>query len=134
MRQTRKARTVWLWVVVGMVFLGSLYGQSLVELARQERARKAGQSQTVKVFTNDDISGARPSVPAPAAATGAEAQKPDGEAAEAQAKEPEGQSKADLEKEYRQKFAELREQVALEERKLDIRRYVKGCPCYIPAG
>ena len=113
---------------LGFVFLGTIYGQSLAELARQQRARKGQQGKTVKVLTNDEISR---SSPAPAATSTAEAQRPEGEGetvdAEAAADttgaetaESAREERARLEKEYREKFAHLREDLSYEERKLDV--------------
>ena len=113
-------------IFLGLAFHGTLYGQSLVEVARQQRARKAQQDKAVKVFTNDQIS--RPSSSSSRTATrAAEAQKPEGEeqmdaagTTEAGTAESAREERARLEKEYREKFAQLREELSYEERKLDV--------------
>ena len=129
-----------------LFFASTLIGQSLADLARQERARKGQIDSAGRVFTNDDIPGAssRPapvSSPAPtdSAASGVKevqegtpsdagttasgmekgpttpGDKPDAKPA----KSPE-EIRAALEKEYRDKFAKLREAQAYEEKKLDV--------------
>ncbi|MCH7979641.1 MAG: hypothetical protein IH935_11795 [Acidobacteria bacterium] len=110
-------------IFLGLAFHGTLYGQSLVEVARQQRARKAQQGKAVKVFTNDQLS--RPSSSSSRTATrAAEAQKPEGEeqmdAADTTEAESAREERARLEKEYREKFAQLREELSYEERKLDV--------------
>ncbi|MCH8269306.1 MAG: hypothetical protein IH846_17535 [Acidobacteria bacterium] len=113
-------------IFLGLAFHGTLYGQSLVEVARQQRARKAQQGKAVKVFTNDQLS--RPSSSSSRTATrAAEAQKPEGEeqmdaadTTEAGTAESAREERARLEKEYREKFAQLREELSYEERKLDV--------------
>ena len=111
-------------IFLGLAFHGSLYGQSLVELARQQRARKAQQGKAVKVFTNDQISRSSSSRTATRAA---EAQEPEGEeqvdaagTTEAETAESAREERARQEKEYREKFAKLREELSYEERKLDV--------------
>lgn len=111
-------------IFLGLAFHGTLYGQSLVELARQQRARKEQQGKAVKVFTNDQISRSSSSRPATPAA---EAQKPEGEeqmdaadTTEAGTAESAREERARLDKEYRDKFAQLREELSYEERKLDV--------------
>ena len=151
-------------IFAGIVVLTPLFGQSLADLARQERAKKAQEKKPVKTFTNDDI----PSTPsittsAPkkeekegASAEGKDATataegKPgedktaeggdkalaDGKApagakgdanapADAKSKEPEKPKEdpaaemAKLEKEYREKFKQLRDNLAYEQQKLDV--------------
>lgn len=113
-------------IFLGLAFHGTLYGQSLAELARQQRARKAQQGKAVKVFTNDQLS--RPSSSSSRTATrAAEAQKPEDEeqvdaagTTEAGTAESAREERARLEKEYREKFAQLREELSYEERKLDV--------------
>ncbi len=111
-------------IFLGVAFHGTLYGQSLAELARQQRARKAQQGKAVKVLTNDQLS--RPSSSRPATRA-AEAQKPEGEeqmdaadTTEAGTAESAREERARLEKEYRAKFEQLREELSFEERKLDV--------------
>ncbi|HWP85532.1 MAG TPA: hypothetical protein VNN17_10105 [Terriglobia bacterium] len=103
-----------------------LPAQSLAELARQARAKKQAAPGAVKTYTNDDIPvatiSAAPAV-APAAGTqaAAAAEAPEGAPPAAEeAAAPPAPSLADLEKEYRQKFAALRDQLALEEKRLDV--------------
>jgi hypothetical protein len=139
-------------VLVGGLALTPLFGQSLADLARQERARKSQERKSGKVFTNDDI----PSTPsittsAPpkegepknseaegaASAEGKEGTAPtEGKAAEGKGeangapdakpneaekpKEAAGPDMAKLEKEYRDKFKQLRDVQAYEEKKLDV--------------
>ena len=161
-------------LLLGGLALTPLFGQSLADLARQERARKAQEKPSGKVFTNDDI----PSTPsltpsaAPAPPKEGEAKKTEagekasaegkeatvsaegkpgeektaetGEKASAEGKAPaegKGEAKgaeeakpkegekpkeeagpdmAKLEKEYRAKFAALRDSLAYEQKKLDV--------------
>ena len=94
------------------------HGQSLADLSRQERAKKT--SKTTKEYTNDNLPRATLADAAPAAA--AEAAKP-AEAAKGdeQPGEKKGEkSAAEIEKEYRDKAAKLAENVAFEERRLDV--------------
>lgn len=103
-------------------------GQSLGELSRQERARKSGK--TAKEYTNDNIpaaalAGSAPAAPADGAQPGtaqagdaAQAGAATGDAKPAEAgvaKKPE-----EVEKEYREKAARLKEDLAIEERRLDV--------------
>jgi hypothetical protein len=117
--------------LIGSFFLGNLFSQSLAELARQERARMAREGKPAKVYTNEDIARTPPPAPpvAPAAAAAGEAAKKEaagGEKAAAGGKEeakPAGESEknqADLEKEYRDRFAKLREQLDYETKKADV--------------
>ena len=135
-------RTLFL-IGMGVFFAAALYGQSVVDMARQTRSRKSGASQTGRVFTNENVarSAPAPTTPAPAtpapAAPAAGAARPAGQApgaapaappgqppaqpaAGAPASPPQQKSEAELEKEYRDKFAQLREALALEERKADV--------------
>ena len=123
-KQVKTLLVSFLVIFLGLAFHGTLYGQSLVELARQQRARKEQQGKAVKVFTNDQISRSSSSRPATPAA---EAQKPEGEeqmdaadTTEAGTAESAREERARLEKEYREKFARLREDISREEAKLDI--------------
>ena len=111
-------------IFLGLAFHGTLYSQSLAEVARQQRARKAQQGKAVKVFTNDQIS--RPSS-SRTATRAAEVQTPEGEeqgdaadTTEAGTVESAREERAQLEKEYREKFVQLREELSYEERKLDV--------------
>ncbi len=123
-KQVKTLLVSFLVIFLGLAFHGTLYGQSLVELARQQRARKEQQGKAVKVFTNDQISRSSSSRPATPAA---EAQKPEGEeqmdaadTTEAGTAESAREERARLDKEYRDKFAQLREELSYEERKLDV--------------
>lgn len=128
---------------MSLVFVAALQGQSVADLARQTRGRKSGTSQAGRVYTNENVaaSASAPTVPAPAApapaAAAAGAPRPAGQApgpaapaapgqptaepaAGAQPAPPAQKTEAELEKEYRDKFAKLREAQALEEKKLDV--------------
>lgn len=124
-----------LLLVMGVAFTTGLYGQGLADLARRTRDRTTGG----KVITNDDVGSSSPAPPAAtsAAAGAASGQRPAGQAAAGQpgaagqaaaggqgqpaaGTEPAEKTQAELEQEYRMKFAELRENLSLEERKLDI--------------
>ena len=119
------------WVLLTITGIGgNAYGQSLGDLARQQRAKKNTQAPAPgKVYTNSDIPAATLSA-APPADTAADsssdkgdkkdAAKPAGTDASKTAAKPAGKSDADLEKEYRDKFAKLREDLDLESRKLDV--------------
>ena len=133
-----------LLLTMGVVFSTGLYGQSVADMARQGRGRRT--PQTGRVYTNDDVrslppSAPIPSAPAPTAPTPAAAgatgtarpagQAPTGATGQAAAGQPAAgqaaaaaapaeKTPAEIEKEYRAKFAELKENLSLEERKLDI--------------
>ncbi|MBI1955648.1 MAG: hypothetical protein HYS38_04575 [Acidobacteria bacterium] len=131
MRYARTFVLTVLWAVVAMSLTTTLYSQSLTELARKERQRKA-QEGAAKVYTNEDIGSATPSPAAPAAAeTQAPAAPTPGAVPQAsgaapagaqpgQPNEPQGKSQAELEKEYREKFAQLRDKLSYEEKKVDV--------------
>ncbi|MBI2819749.1 MAG: hypothetical protein HYX73_07205 [Acidobacteria bacterium] len=114
-----------LWTVLCIAAPGQsqAQGPSLADLARQTRAKKEQAPTTGKVFTNDTIPVATissaPTETAAAPEAGAAAQP--GEAAPgeeaAESKEP---TLAELEKDYRARFAELRKNVDTEERRLDV--------------
>ena len=94
-------------------------GPSLADIARQTRAKKQQEPKGGKVFTNEDIPAPTIS-PAPPAAQPAEG-APAGVAAAAEAPAAPGEkSREDLEKEYREKFAQLKQNQELEERRLDV--------------
>ncbi|OFV99269.1 MAG: hypothetical protein A3H28_02740 [Acidobacteria bacterium RIFCSPLOWO2_02_FULL_61_28] len=137
-------RTLFL-IGMGLFFAAALYGQSVVDMARQTRSRKSGASQTGRVFTNENVarSAPAPTTPAPptpapaapatagaarpaagqapgAAPAAATGQPPAQPAAGAPPSQPQQKSEAELEKEYREKFAQLREALALEEKKADV--------------
>ena len=125
MKQAQKGFAL-VWILTGLVFVGTLYGQSLADFARAQRARKSGEAKEAKVYTNESIGAAQPSsAPAPAtqpaqqAAAGTESTAAAAKEAPA---EPAGAEKdmAALEKEYREKAARLREELTYEERKLDV--------------
>ena len=114
------------WILTCLVFVGTLYGQSLADLARAERARKGSEAKEAKVFTNENIGAAQPSsAPAPAiqpaqqAAAGAAATAPTAKEAPSEPAEAK-KDMAALEKEYREKAARLREELTYEERRLDV--------------
>ena len=134
MKHRKQGLQTLLLLIMGVAFTTGLYGQSLADLARRTRSGQSGG----RVLTNDDVS---TSTPAAAGATGqAVAGQPDqpadGQAAAGQPDQPaDGQpaagqpdaedapaekTPAELEAEYRERFAELRENLSLEERKLDI--------------
>ncbi len=128
--KSKKLLTPMLLVLMGALFLGMAHGQSLADLARKERARKGQEAKTGRVYTNDDVAKLPPT---PVTSAPAEAQTPAGTqptgATPAQAEagpeaakpaQPPAKTPADVEKEYREKFAELREQLAFEEKKLDV--------------
>ena len=60
-------------VLAGSAQAGTAFGQSLADLAREARERKASEELSAKVYTNDDLDAATPSAPQapspPAAAT-----------------------------------------------------------------
>ena len=135
MKQEKQRFGMFFMVGIGILCATAVYGQSVADLARQNRARKPPQSG--RVYTNDDVRTLPSSTPiasAPAAPSGPEAKKPEGQgqgaatpAAQGQqpgqaaaASQPPAKTEAELEKEYREKFAKLREAQALEEKKLDI--------------
>ncbi len=94
--------------------------QSLGDAARRVRAQKRKQPKATRVYTTDNMPRASRSSTA-AVATEAKAtpgEKPkEGKPAES----AEGKkSRAELEKEYREKAGKLREALALEERKLEV--------------
>ena len=138
----RELRTLFL-IGMSLVFAASLHGQSVADLARQTRGRKPGASQTGRVYSNENVatSAPAPATPAPAtpapAAAAAGAARPAGQApgaatpaapgqapaqpaAGAQPSPPQPKTEAELEKEYREKFAKLREELSLQERRLDV--------------
>jgi hypothetical protein len=117
-------------VALTVAFSGVVFGQSLADLARQERARTSREGKSGKVYTNDDVS-RLPAPTNPPAATADSSKdtaerKPDGaDAAKGDAKapadaKPAGKSEAELEKEYRDKFAKLRDDLKTQEEKLDV--------------
>ena len=140
-------RTLFL-IGMSLVFVASLHGQSVADLARQTRTRKSGVSQTGRVYSNENVATSAPVPAAPAAATpappapgtpapAAGAARPAGQApgaaapaapgqapaqpaAGAQPSQPQEKTEAEVEKEYRERFAKLREAQALEERRLDV--------------
>ncbi len=130
-----------LWTcLAGIVFQGTVFGQSIADLARRERARTAREGKSAKVFTNDDVNSLPPSTPAPPptpakVAPGKPAGAPAKETKEAKEGAPakpaagkeeekpaedDAKKKADLEKDYRARFAKLRENLAYEQKRLDV--------------
>jgi hypothetical protein len=96
--------------------------QSLGDLSRQERAKKA--AKTSKEFTNDNLpkaqlAGAAPAADA-AAPAGAAATSADGKPAEAAKDGAAAPKPEELEKQYREKAAKLQDDVNQEERRLDL--------------
>lgn len=93
--------------------------QSLGDLSRQQRAKKP--SKTTREYTNDDIPPATLSGTAPAAPAAA-SKEADAKSADAakDGEKKDGKSQAELEKEYRDRAAKLKEAVAYEEKKLDV--------------
>ena len=65
-------------LLAGVFALTPLFGQSLADLARQERARKTQEKKSGKVFTNDDIP-STPSITTSAPPKEGDAKKTDGE-------------------------------------------------------
>ena len=132
MKHRKQGLKTLLLLIMGVAFTTGLYGQSLADLARRTRSGQSGG----RVLTNDDVStstpaaagAARPAGQAPAEATGQAAagqpdQPADGQPAAGQPDAedaPAEKTPAELEAEYRERFAELRENLSLEERKLDI--------------
>ncbi|MBI2817998.1 MAG: hypothetical protein HYX72_13775 [Acidobacteria bacterium] len=141
-----------LMVLFSVCSAAALFGQSVADLARQERERVARQGKPAKVYTNDDIQSSAPTAPTaaprpadskpeaegsatepagkpgeePAAedkTTGAPAKGAEGKPGEdktaAPPPDPE-KERAELEKQYRDRFAKLRESLAYEEKKLDV--------------
>ena len=114
------AITLLLLAVCGFTDAGA---QSLGEIARKVRAEKRAAPKATRVFTNENIprEGGLSTTTSPAAATSTTAKEK-----EAAGKETKGskdkKSLADEEKEWRGKFAKLREQLNYEERKLDVQQ------------
>jgi hypothetical protein len=116
-RTLRAAIPGFLAALMFMLMPRASQAQSLADLARQERAKKA--SKTTKEYTNDDIP--------QATLSSAPATKPD--AAKEGAAKPEDAAKKggeeekkpeEVEKEYRDKAAKLKENLDMEARRLDV--------------
>lgn len=97
--------------------------QSLGDVARQARAEKAAAPKARRVFTNENMpregglsTYTTPAAPAPAAKGKEEKAAGAGTAEDKDKKK----ASAEEEKEWRQKFAALREKLSYEERKLDV--------------
>ena len=135
MKQEKQRFGTFFLVGIGIFCATAVYGQSVTDLARQTRTRLAQERKSGRVFTNDNVktSSPAPAAPAPAAPSGPEARKPEGQGAATPAAtpgqqaakpgepaQPPAKTEAELEKEYREKFAKLREAQALEEKKLDV--------------
>ena len=135
MKHRKQGLQTLLLLIMGVAFTTGLYGQSLADLARRTRSGQSGG----RVLTNDDVStstpaaagatgAARPAGQAPAGATGQAAAGQPGQPAAGQAAAgqpaaaaaPAEKTPAELEAEYREKFAALRENLSLEERRLDV--------------
>lgn len=137
-------------VLFSLCSTSALLAQSVADLARQERERVARQGKAAKVYTNEDIQRSAPPAPAPAAKPAEKKAEGEGAApsesgaakpGEAPAAGKEGEAKAgtegktaapateaespekkraELEKQYRDQFAKLRESLAYEQKKLDV--------------
>ena len=107
-------------LMAALLLAATASAQSLGEAARRVRAQKRKQPKATRVYTTDDMpSTGRLSTAA--VATEAKA-KPGEKAKEGEKGEPEEgkKSRADLEKEYRERAGKLRENLSLEERKLEV--------------
>ncbi len=125
MPQTRRKSIPMLALLLAAVLAGAagLSAQSVADLARKERARKGGEAGSGKVFTNDDVSTGAPRPTPSTAAAGAEAAAGEGEAADAETEEADGDqepTREELEKQYREQFAVLKENLDTEQRRLDV--------------
>lgn len=118
-------------LLTGICLLGTAFGQSVADLAREGRARTAREHKPAKVYTNDDIRSSSGSSAAAAPAKGAEKKEEKGQQGADAKAAPAGQddskkaeapakSQAELEKQYRDRFAKLRENLDYEQRKLDV--------------
>ena len=113
-----------------------LFGQSLGELAKQQRARAQRRSAVSKVYTNDDVKSEEPEAPP---TKEVEEKKPEGEeAAPTDAKgqptskttakdadkkstpAPVAKTSQETEISYRDQFAKLRDALSFEQKKLDV--------------
>ena len=107
-------------LLTALLLAATASAQSLGELARRARVKKARQPKATRVYTNDTLpSGGRMGT----AAVATEAKGKTGEKAkEGEKGEPEEgkKSRAELEKDYREKFGKLRENLTLEERRLEV--------------
>jgi hypothetical protein len=119
MRLAQKTIIALITLVMLTLTATAVHAQSLAELARQQRARKQAEPKNGKVYTNADIPEATLSSPNAPAAQPAAAQKP-ADTATAKPGESKEKTPAELEKEYRDKFAKLREVQKFEEDKLDV--------------
>ena len=107
-------------LVAALLLAATASAQSLGELARRARVKKARQPKATRVYTNDTLpGGGRMSTAAVTTETKA---KPGEKAKVDKTAEPaEGKkSRAKLEKEYSEMAGKLREAIALEERKLEV--------------
>ena len=107
-------------LLAALLLAATASAQSLGELARRARVKKARQPKATRVYTNDNMPRAS-RLSTAAVATEAKA-KPGEKAKEGEKGEPEDgkKSRAELEKDYREKFGKLRENLALEERRLEV--------------
>jgi hypothetical protein len=127
---------VLLQLFVALCLAQVLFGQSLADIARQERQRTA-RDKHAKVYTNEDVptSGEVTTAAATPAdkdkteakpeakdekSGGTEPKPSDKSSDSAKPAESPEQKQADLEKEYRQKFAKLRDELALQASKQDV--------------
>ena len=122
MRATNIRIAAPLTMVLALWFAGASYGQSLADLARQERARKEGQAKAAKEYTNDDIPAATLAAAAPTPAPEGKVPAAEQAVAAGETKPPvqAEKSPAEVEKEYRERAAKLKETQEFEERKLDV--------------
>jgi len=131
-------------VAAVLLLAAAVCAQSLGEIARQERAKKgaAAPAKASRVFTNENLpskgglstsdTGAAPKAKAGEAKEGEAKEgeaKAEGKEGEKKAEGKEGEKKtegeaakptAEVEKEYREKAAKLRDALATEERRLDV--------------
>ncbi|HXE90139.1 MAG TPA: hypothetical protein VNK82_04160 [Terriglobales bacterium] len=106
--------------VVGLFVGSALAQQSLGDIARQERQKKRPPAPSAKVYTNENL----PTTttisevgPAPAAPAAREAASPAAAAAQAA---PSGEDQAKQEAEWKKRFQEQKDAIALLERELDV--------------
>ncbi len=107
-------------VAAVLLLAGGVGAQSLGDIAREQRAKKAAGAATPakakRVYSNDNLPRE-----GGLSTTALEAPKgKPGEKAKEGEKEEDKKSAAEEEKAYREKFAKLRDTVALEEKKLDV--------------
>ncbi len=100
-----------------LAMAGVVSAQSLGDVAREQRAKKAAQAgQKPKVYTNDNL----PRGGGLSTAAVTETPKKDVKEGEKKQAEDPAKERAELEKEYRERAAKLREALSYEEKKLDV--------------